>query len=245
MGKVEVIAHRGASGISPENTMIAFKRAIDIGADAIETDVQMTKDNQLVLIHDYQLERTTSGMGFVKDHTLAELKELSAGNWYANDYSNEKIPTLDELFELVKDENTWLNLEIKKRFSVNLKLDKLLVNKINEYGMQDRVVVSSFNHYSVAKVNKMDNKLKTGILYSKNIYKPWIYANKIKATSLHPHKDLVSNQVITGAHNKNIKVYPYTVDDKEEMIKLINKGVDGLITNVPDRLILLLKEINS
>lgn len=243
MKNIQVIAHRGASAISPENTMIAFKRAIEIGANAIETDVQMTKDNHLVLIHDETLERTTNGKGLVKDHTLTELKELDAGSWFSNIYKNEKIPTIEELFELVKSENIWLNLEIKKRYSLNLKLDKLLIKKINEFGMQDRVVISSFNHYSVYKVKKIDPSLKTGILYGRNIYRPWLYASKLKASSLHPNKAFVSNYVVNKAHKQNLKVFPYTVDDKEEMISLIDMGVDGLITNVPDRLVLLLNEI--
>ncbi len=242
MKKIEVIAHRGASAISPENTMIAFKRAIEMGADAIETDVQMTKDGHLILIHDETLERTTDGEGWVKDYTLEQIRELDAGSWYTSTYEGQKIPTLDEFFELILTTKLWVNIEIKMGFVMYPGIEERLAEKIKEYQLVDRVVVSSFNHYSIAKIKKMASEIKTAILYTEGLYKPWDYAKVLNAISLHPDKEVVFQEIINDAHENGIKVYPYTVDDKDEMREMIAMNVDGIMTNVPDRLILLLKE---
>ena len=242
---VQVIAHRGVSSISPENTMIAFERAIEIGADAIETDVQMTKDGQLVLIHDERLNRTTDGKGWVKDYTLAELKKLDAGSWYSSIYSKQTIPTLDELFTLIKPTSLWINLEIKDGFVLYPGIEEKIVSKVKEYQLEDRVIISSFNHYSIVKIKELASELKTAILYMEGLYQPWNYAKSLGAMALHPSKELVFPEIIHGAHEAGMKLYPYTVNDKNEMLALLNMGVDGLITNYPDRLILLLRELNK
>ncbi|OEF99200.1 hypothetical protein BHF71_09635 [Vulcanibacillus modesticaldus] len=243
MKKFLVIAHRGASAISPENTMIAFKRAIDIGVNAIETDVQMTKDGQLILIHDEKLDRTTNGMGFVKDLTLEEIRNLDAGSWFSSEYQGEKIPTLDEFFQLVKPTTLFINLEIKMGFVMYPGLEEKIVQKIKEYDMEKRVTISSFNHYSIALVKRIAPELNTAVLYTEGLYQPWEYAKFIGATALHPYKEVVYSDIVRGAHQSGMKVFPYTVDDKKEMLSMIEMGVDGLITNVPDRLLLLLREL--
>jgi len=243
MKKVEVIAHRGASAISPENTMVAFKRAIDIGVDAIETDVQLTKDGHLVVIHDERLERTTNGIGWVKDYTLEQLRELDAGSWFSDIYAGEKIPTLDELFQLIAPTNVWLNIEIKMGFVLYPGIEEALIKKVREYKMEKRVVISSFNHYSVAMVKRLAPDLTTAILYMEGLYQPWNYAKIIGATGLHPEKDVVYKEEVTAAQSCGMKVYPFTIDEKQEMIKMIESGVNGIMTNVPDRLILLLREL--
>ncbi len=245
MKNIQVIAHRGVSSISPENTMIAFERAVEIGANAIETDVQMTKDGHLVLIHDERLNRTTNGKGWVKDFTLAEIKKLDAGSWFSSIYASQTIPTLDELFTLIKPTNLWLNLEIKDGFILYPGIEEKIALKIKEYQLEDRVIISSFNHYSVVKIKELASELKTAILYMEGLYQPWTYAKQIGAMALHPSKELVFPEIIYGAHQVGMKVYPYTVNDKEEMKTLIRMGVDGLITNYPDRLLLLLKELKK
>lgn len=243
MSKVQVIAHRGASAIIPENTMSAFKKAIEMGADAIETDVHMTKDNHLILIHDEQLSRTTNGVGWVKDYTLKEIKKLDAGFWFSPQFANETIPTIDEFFTLIYNTKLWVNIEIKMGFILYPGIEQRLVNKIKEYHLEDRVIISSFNHYSIKMISTISPELKTAVLYSIGLYEPWSYAQSIGAMYLHPHKDVVYKELVDAAHQYGMKVYPYTVDDEQEMKYLIEMGVDGIMTNVPDQLISVIKKL--
>lgn len=245
MNKVQVIAHRGASAIRPENTMSAFKKAIEMGANAIETDVQMTKDGHLILIHDEQLSRTTNGVGWVKDYTLKEIKKLDAGYWFSPEYANETIPTIDELFILIYNTNLWVNIEIKMGFIMYPGIEQRLVDKIKEYGLEGRVIISSFNHYSIKMVSTISPELNTAILYSIGLYEPWNYALNIGARYLHPNKNVVYKELVDAAHQYGMKVYPYTVDDEREMRYLIEMGVDGIITNVPDRLITVINKLRK
>lgn len=245
MKEFQVIAHRGASSICPENTMIAFERAMDIGSNAIETDVQMTKDGALVLIHDEQLERTTNGTGWVKDYLLSELKELDAGSWFSSSFKNARIPTIDELFSLIAETNLWVNIEIKMGFILYPGIEEALVKKIKEYHLEGQIIVSSFNHYSIKLIKKISSDIQTAILYSNGLYKPWKYAKELKAIALHPHKNVLFPVIVKEAHHHGMKVYPYTVDDKEKMRYFIESDVDGIMTNVPDKLISLLRQLNK
>lgn len=242
MGKVQVIAHRGASGIAPENTIIAFKKAIEMGSDAIETDVQMTKDGHLVLIHDEKLERTTNGTGWVKDYTLSELQSLDAGRWFSRSFAGEPIPTVDELLDLIYNTKLWVNIEIKMGFVLYPGIEEKLVEKVREYQLQDRVIISSFNHYSIDLIKKIDPNMETAVLYSEGLYEPWNYAERLGARFLHPSKGVLSREIVMGAHSKGIKVHPYTINDEKGMLKYIKMGVDGIITNFPDKLISILEQ---
>jgi len=245
MNEVQVIAHRGASAIRPENTLSAFKKAIEMGVDAIETDVQMTKDGHLILIHDERLNRTTNGVGWVKDYTLQEIKKLDAGFWFSPHFANESIPTIDEFFTLIYNTKLWVNIEIKMGFIMYPEIEQRLINKIKEYHLEDRVIISSFNHYSIKMISTISPELKTAVLYSIGLYEPWNYAVNIGARYLHPDKDVVYEGLIETAHYYGMKVYPYTVDDVQEMEYLIEMGVDGIMTNVPDRLIAVIKKLRK
>ena len=243
MSELQIIAHRGAAAVCPENTISAFKRAIEMGSDAIETDVQMTKDGHLILIHDEKLERTTNGKGWVKEYTLEEIKRLDAGGWFNNSFTGETIPTVEELFNLISNTNLWVNIEIKAGFVLYPGIEQALVSKIKEYNMEDKVIISSFNHYSIDLIRKISPELETAILYVAGLYEPWDYAKGIGARFLHPFKEAVYQEMVTGAHQRGMGVHPYTIDKEEEMIALIKMGVDGIITNVPDNLIALLKRL--
>jgi len=240
--RVQVIAHRGASKISPENTMIAFRRAIEVGADAIETDVQLTKDGHLVLIHDERVNRTTNGTGWVKDYTLQQLRQLDTGSWFSKTYQGEKIPTIDEFFDLIRPTNMWINVEMKNGLVNYPGIEEKLIRKIREYQLTPRVVVSSFNHYSLLKFRHLAPDMNTAVLYMSAILEPWAYAKRIGANGIHPYKDLVTKRLIDQAHQFGMTVCPFTIDDQKEMKELINLGVDGIMSNVPDRLILLLQK---
>lgn len=233
-------AHRGASGYCPENTMAAFARGLELGATGIETDVQLSKDGQLVLIHDEQLKRTTGAAGLVKDYDLAELKKLDAGSWMSKDFEGQTIPALEELFDLVKQRNMILNLELKNGFIQYPGIEEKIIAMIKKYDMVERTIISSFNHYSLAYCHQLAPEIQTGILYMEGLYEPWKYAEQIGATALHAYKYAVIPEWVAEAA-KCGKIYnPFTVNEPHEMQRLIDAGVAGIITDYPDRLAQLL-----
>ncbi len=241
MKSVLNIAHRGASGYCPENTMAAFKRSMELGATAIETDVQMTADGHLVLIHDELLKRTTGSPKAVKDVTLEELQQLDAGSWFDPAFREEYIPTLRELFELVKPSSLQINLELKNGVVLYPGLEEAVMEEINRFGMSDRVIISSFNHYSLVKCKQLAPEIRTGILYMEGLYEAWEYASRIGANALHAYRFAVTPEWVAKAAEKEIAYHPFTVNDPEEMRRLLDAGVSGIITDYPDRLAELLK----
>ena len=233
-------AHRGASGHAPENTMAAFVKAVQLGANAIETDVQMTRDGQLVLIHDETLRRTAGVDGWVKDHTLAELKDLGFGAWYDESCRGERIPTLEELLELAREHDLYLNVELKNGVVQYPELESRTVELIRKYGLTDRVIISSFNHYSLVLMKQLAPEIRTAILYMEGLYEPWEYAKRVGASALHPIYLAVTKEWVARAKEAGIRYHPFTVNGEAEMAALLQAGVDGIITDYPDRLARLL-----
>ncbi len=240
MGNIINFAHRGSSKICPENTMAAFRKALEQGATGIETDVQLTKDGQMVLIHDETLDRTTSGTGWVKDYSLQELQELDAGSKFNAAFQGERIPTLDELLELVKDSGTIVNIELKNGTILYEGLEQKVIERVRAFQMTDRVVISSFNHYSLHLCKQIAPEIRTGILYMEGLYEPWEYAATLQADALHAYHYAVLPEFVQGAKALGKAYHPFTVNDIKEMQRLLEAGVDGIITDYPDRLAELL-----
>jgi glycerophosphoryl diester phosphodiesterase len=242
MSKVLNIAHRGFSSKYPENTMIAFEKAVEENCDGIETDLNMTKDGVIVICHDETLNRTTNGSGYIKDYTYKELSKLDAGTKFSDKFKDQRIITIDELLDYVKDKNILLNLELKNDLIHYENLEEKTIEKIYEYRLQDNVILSSFNHYSMLKVKELDNNIKTGLLYCGTIYNAYEYAKKLNADALHPYYPAVMNKKIVDEIKENsIAINTYTVNEEIVMKKLIKLGVDGIITNYPDKLNEILK----
>jgi glycerophosphoryl diester phosphodiesterase len=229
-------AHRGASAYFPENTMLSFKKALEMGCTGIETDVQLTKDGVLVLIHDEMVNRTTNGEGLVKDYTYIELSKLDAGSWMGEEFIGINIPTAEELIYLVKDKNIILNFEIKSGIVMYEDIEQKLIDLINKHKIKHKVILSSFNHYSVAKCSKISKEINTGILYMEGLYKPYNYAKVVGANAIHPHFYAVTEEVVKDAKKHKTQVNVFTVDDEEYMKSLLEMKVDGIITNYPDKL---------
>jgi glycerophosphoryl diester phosphodiesterase len=229
-------AHRGASAYYPENTMLSFEKALEMGATGIETDVQVTKDGVLVLIHDEMVNRTTNGEGFVKDYTYSELNKLDAGSWMGIEFSGIRIPRAEDLIYLVMDKSIIINFEIKNGIVIYEDIEQKLIDLIYKHKMNDKVILSSFNHYSLAKCNKISKEINTGVLYMEGIYKPYNYAKTVGASAIHPHFYAINEEVIkhTKKHGTHINVF--TVDDEEKMKFFLDMKVDGIITNYPDKL---------
>lgn len=230
----KIIGHRGIPHLAPENTMASFDAAIAHGADGLETDVQMTKDGELVLIHDETLDRTTNGKGLVAAHTLRELKSLDAGSRFSPAFQNEKIPTLREFLEFVSGRDLLINIEIKSGIVLYPGIEQKLIAMLHELGLASSVIISSFNHYSLVTCKEIDSTIKTGILYMAGLYKPWHYAKTVGADALHPLFYSVRPETIGGMHESGLLINPFTVDSPRDMQNMIALGVSGIITNYSD-----------
>lgn len=229
MSKVLNIAHRGFSGLYPENTMIAFTEAINAGCDGIETDLHMTKDGVLVLCHDETIDRTTDGTGYIREYNFSELQRFNAGG--------EKIPNLEEFLDFVKDKNLLINLELKNDMIDYEGMEEKIIKKVYDYKLEEKVILSSFNHYSMVKVKNIDSKIRTGLLYYGTLYKAYEYAEKLKADALHPHfTSIKDKKMVKKIRDMGIMINVYTANEEEDFNKLIDLGVDAIITNYPNKL---------
>lgn len=232
----KIIAHRGSSIHAPENTIEAFRLAIEQEADGIELDIQMSADGQLVVIHDEKLNRTTNGKGLVVQHTYQQLKELNAAAHFKKGSLNEPIPLLSEVLELIKPTNLELNIELKNGVIPYTGMEEAVIRMVRQYGMQDRVIFSSFNHYSVVKLAKLAPEIDSAILYVAGLYQPWNYALPLGIRSLHPYFYGAIPEIVSGAQQAGMKVRPYTVDKVDDLKRMIAIGVDAVITNYPLRM---------
>jgi glycerophosphoryl diester phosphodiesterase len=230
----KIIGHRGIPHLAPENTMASFKLAVDKGADGLETDIQMTRDGELVLIHDETLDRTTNGTGLVLTHTLSELKALDAGSKFDPAFKDEKIPTLREFLEFAAGKDLLINIEIKSGVILYPGIEKKLIDLLHEFGLTKNVIISSYNHYALVTCKALDSSIKTGILYMAGLFNPWDYARTVGADALHPLFYSVRPETIGGMKESGLLINPYTVDSPRDLKNMIELGVDGIITNYCD-----------
>ncbi len=232
-----IYAHRGNSSKYPENTLSAFKSAIEVGADGIETDVHLTKDGVLVITHDEEISRVSNGHGMVKDLTLDELQQYDFGLWKGEEFKGEHIPTLDDFLDLMEGNELLLNIEIKMGFILYPGIEEKLYEKIKARGFLNRTLFSSFNHYSLAMLREMDREAKTGALYQSGLYEPHHYAKTFGASALHPHFMAFDSSLLKACHESNLLVNLWTVDKLEQAKAFQTMGIDGVITNYPEELV--------
>ncbi len=223
-----IIAHRGFSAIAPENTVSAFKLAIRSKADMIELDVQLTKDGTPVVIHDTKVDRTTNGTGKVKSFYLWVLRELDAGSWFDPKYKDEKIPTLEEVLNFVNGKLP-INIEIK---SSAAKAIEKIIAIIYELNMNEKVLISSFNPRILRKVRKLTEEIPTGFLYHYPVYFniPKTLERLSSVVFIHNFK-FTNTKLVEKIHNAGFKIFVYTVNKPNDIRKVINLGVDGIITD--------------
>lgn len=231
----KVWAHRGASAYAPENTIPAFRLAMEQGADGIELDVQLSQDGKLMVIHDEWVDRTSNGRGRVVDMTCQELKKLdfSCG---MQQYAFARIPTLKEVYGLLRGSNLTVNVEIKYGEVEYPGIWDKLIQLEREMGMQGRVMYSSFNHYVLKKIRELDPDAEIGLLYSCVLVDPWIYAGYLKADAIHPHYRAVmgSPGLLEGCRNAGVAINAWTVNDPDAVQMLAAANVNAIITNSPD-----------
>ncbi|MFZ5815081.1 MAG: glycerophosphodiester phosphodiesterase [Bacillota bacterium] len=227
------IAHRGASGTHPENTMAAFHRAIELGSHGIEFDVQRTMDGHLVVIHDAFVDRTTNGTGLVMAMTLEEVRALDAGSKKGPEFAGERIPTLRELIRGTPSD-CLLFLELKAG-SIHFKgIEQELVALLREEGALGRTQVSSFDHHALKLLHELEPNLALGMLFTANLLNPVALAKEIGADALHPAWEWVTEEMVTAAHAAGLKVNTWTVNHPVAAMRVQAFGVDGIMTDYPD-----------
>jgi glycerophosphoryl diester phosphodiesterase len=214
------IGHRGARAYEPENTLTSFKKAIAMGANAVELDVRRTKDNQIVVIHDADIKRTTNGEGLVSDLTLEQIKSFSANG-------GEKIPTLCEVLDFVDEKVTTL-IELKEAG-----LEEAVLGIIRERSLQRKVIVTSFSEEAIKKVRELDSNIETGLIYATHS-NPIKAALELKANYLVALYRFMHTVIVEKAHKNGLKVVVWTINKPEEVTEFVKKGVDGIASDKPD-----------
>jgi glycerophosphoryl diester phosphodiesterase len=224
------IAHRGASADFPENTLGAFAAAIDAGADMCELDVQSTADRELVVIHDNQVNRTTSGSGPVAKFKAEKIFRLDAGGWFSPRFAGERIPSLDQVFELTRGKCA-LNVEIKAEG-----IEQAVVDCIRRWRAEPDTLVSSFDWAAIGRVRELAPEIQVGLLSDRKRNLVVSAASTLGAAAINPRYDLIHQLLCDEAHKRGLKVYGWTIDDPATMRRLIEIGVDGIMSNYPGRL---------
>jgi glycerophosphoryl diester phosphodiesterase len=229
-------AHRGSLTEAPENTLSAMKKALAHDVRGLELDVQLTKDNELVMIHDASFKRfNKKAKGFVKDYTLQEIKAIDVGSAFSKEFAGESLATLDELLELVPRE-TILNIEIKNSEGWNERIEEVVLAKLEKFNRKENVIVSSFDHMTLAKFHELAPEIPIGLLFMYSFIKPWEYAKHsgMDVFSIHPNVRHTTKELIEGCHKAGFEVYPFTVNKMSVYERLVSWGVDGVFSNNPD-----------
>lgn len=245
-GKVYTIAHRGASGYAPENTMPAFELAVEMKSDYIELDIHLTKDQIPVVIHDVTVNRTTNGKGSIKNMTLAQLKQLDAGSWFnkaypmfaRDSYAGLAIPTLDEVFSTLGKTTNYI-VEIKEP-APNSNIEALLNESIQKYDLEHEVAVHSFSGTSLRKLHQLNPEIPLYQLVwndyaASRVSEAYLRSVKSYAIGISPNFQGITAVYVAQVKNYGLKLMPYTVNYQVNMNKAYLWGVDGVYTNFPDR----------
>lgn len=214
--------------------MKAFREAEKASADGIELDVQLTKDGEVVVIHDEKVDRTTNGKGYVKDFIYKDLRKLDASGKRKKLFSQiEPIPSLVEVLEWMKTNRMICNVELKNGVFPYEGMEEKVITLIRAYDLTDRVILSSFNHYSIVYCYRLAPEIETAPLFSEGLYMPWIYAESIGAGSIHPKYTIAKSELIKASEEYGIAVRPYTVNKEKEMHRLFSVGCSAFITDNP------------
>lgn len=222
------IGHRGAKGHIAENTLESFQRALAIGMDGIELDVHACATGELVVIHDFTVDRTTNGTGEVSKLSLEQLKELKVEGQYS-------IPTLEQVIEAL-GRRCLINIEMKGRHTAK-PLSELLMKLVGsgDYNYS-QFIVSSFQKEELQIMSELDSKVNLGVLTQASVTEAWEWAETFSAKALHPHFSLLTESNVKKAHDAGYKIYTWTVNEREDIARVMSYGVDGIITDYPERL---------
>ncbi|NLM18477.1 MAG: glycerophosphodiester phosphodiesterase [Clostridiaceae bacterium] len=243
--KTKIFAHRGNAILEPENTMDAFQSALDLNVEGIELDIHKTQDDKIIVTHDENLQRVTNVDLNIKDVSYDRIKSLNAAA-FMNNGRNSYVPLLAEVLDLVKEKDIIINIELKNTKVLYPELEEDVLALVREFDLEERIVFSSFNHYSIMKFHLLDTSAELAFLYMEGLFKPWKYAKKNRVKGLHPFfPNLIIPDYVKSCHKKNVKVRPWTVDDPKQMTQIITLGVDGLITNDPKTALEIRRDITG
>ncbi|UTB80471.1 glycerophosphodiester phosphodiesterase [Staphylococcus carnosus] len=235
--ELKIIAHRGFNIDYPENTLLAYKAALNTNINMLEIDVHLTKDQELVVIHDDRIDRTSNGSDYIKNYTLDELKSYDFGLWKDSTFEGTRIMTFGEVVKLIQPYDITLLIEIKKP-SQYPNIEEILLRELKEYRLNpERAILQSFDEKSIQKIAEITREYELGLLLSKKKYLMRMpNFNKIAkfCEYVNPNYQLVNRKFVERAHAHRLKVMPYTVNNVEEIQKLIDLGVDGIITDGPN-----------
>jgi glycerophosphoryl diester phosphodiesterase len=236
MAKFIRVAHRGASGNFPENTRIAFEKAIEAGADMIEFDCQQSRDGHLVVFHDERLNRTASVKGRIHEKTLEQLKKLDVGAWRKSAFKGQRILTLEEALDIIVG-NTDVCLEIKCYRGAATGIEIKLLFILSHYDYLDRTVIASFDYHSLSRVRELAPEARIGVIYGAGVKQdPLDFADQVGAVSILVQKEFASRELVNKAWEAGLDVHVWTVNDLREMEDFASWGVQGIITDFPEKL---------
>lgn len=233
MKKPLVYAHRGASGYAPENTLPAFEKALEMGADGIEIDVHFSKDGALIVTHDEYIDRVSDGHGFVCQQTLEELRQYNF-NCGMEEFGPVQVPELQQVFSLIKQHGALLNIEIKNSVFPYPGLEEAILRLADEMGVTGQLVFSSFNHASMAHVKRLRPSVPAALLYGAVLDHTADYAKSCGVDGIHPIYVSAWEDIVQEVHEAGLFCNVWTVNDPDHMKLILARGVDAIITNYPD-----------
>ena len=245
----KIYGHRGSKGEYPENTLLSFRKAIEMGVEGLEIDVHLTKDAELVVIHDETLQRTTDGEGRVKDYTLAEIKQLSVGNQfkhfekYEASWDNEKVPTLQEVLQLLAGTNVELNIELKTTIYTYPGIEEKLLQVVEKYAPDRKIVYSSFHFPTLVRIKSLDEDAEIAWLLQQPVPQVLDYISTFQLEALHLDKNLVLDLQSEFPPSLADMTRVWTVNEKEEIERLLQLGVEAIITDYPEEAIEIKRSI--
>jgi len=226
--KILNIGHRGAKGHEPENTLLSFQKALDLKADGIELDVHVCKTGELIVIHDFTVDRTTNGSGAISELSLPEIKSLKINN-------EIEVPTLEEVLDLV-DKKCLINIELKGRHTakpVSHLIEKYILEKDYSY---DDFIVSSFQREELEMMFSINPKINLGVLSQASVTQALQWANAFSAKAIHPHFSLLTQHNVQKAQEQGFKVYTWTINETEDIERIKSYNVNGIITDFPEKI---------
>lgn len=236
---MKIIAHRGFSGIYPENTMLAFKKAIEIGADGIELDVHLSKDGQVMIIHDEALKRTTGLDGVISDYTRAELEKISAGKTKNDEFGFTPIPSLEEYLAFMAEHRDKItNIELKTAPVYYPEIEEKTLELVRKFDLEKNIIYSSFNWLSIERMQRLGTISETGLLFSgMKLYNQAHIIKSLGINYFHPDFNDLTDEIVKSYLDNKLGLNVWTVNEIEDMKVCLSWNIDGLITNFPDRAI--------
>ncbi|WP_310551231.1 glycerophosphodiester phosphodiesterase [Paenibacillus glufosinatiresistens] len=232
MDAMKIWGHRGAYSSAPENTLEGFQRAVEMGADGVELDIQLTKDKEIVVIHDETVDRTSNGHGWVKDMTLAEIKKLNFNKSGRSKPLFMEVPTLSEVLELLEPTGLTLNIELKTGLIYYEGIEELALKQVQKQGMAERIVWSSFNHYSIQQVKRLNPSSRTALLCGGEILVTAEQCEKVGAEALHPYVAMLRHPLLAeDCRRRGVLLRPWTVTHEDDLKLAMELDVDAVMVN--------------